>query len=412
MSAAPRGCRSRDTKSASNAEADKLGTGRNSWARRAELQHIWLRNACHDSSNPQTRRDSPCDTGCLPAIPQAATQISTNMDCKDCIALLDDLLRGGLPARREAAVRSHLATCQTCRAEHMRRLRITELNTAFAPPPLRKRLAWPRRLWTWRSPLPPAPVSNGGPARLGLLGRLPMVPQVATGTVMLLIVLVGLWSLPQLTRRHAAPNFEDRAAGEAIRRVKPATNSEPGVEKAAETSTNAARLDSAALPPPTAADANPPHAPANAESSHDLEAGISYYRARDYAQATPLLSRALVGSSTSSEQATTLLYLARAERALGHCDRAVNSYSTLVRVHSTKTEASAALREGVACYDDMAEPGHAQHLLEQAAGTRSLAADARSLLAQRSGASGHKSTHPRASRATPLAPADSPLHGR
>jgi cytochrome c-type biogenesis protein CcmH/NrfG len=117
----------------------------------------------------------------------------------------------------------------------------------------------------------------------------------------------------------------------------------------------------------------------------DLEAGLVHYHAHEYAEATPLFSRALVGASTSAEQAMTLLYLARAERALGHCDRAVNSYATLVRVHPKKAEAAAALREGVACYDDMSEPARAQHLLEQAATAPGLAVDARRILAQRAG---------------------------
>lgn len=309
------------------------------------------------------------------------------MDCTDCEKLLDDLLRGELPARREAAVRSHLATCQSCRAKHMRRLRVAELNAAAAPAPARMHSAWPRKLWSWLRPVPPpTPSEPGGPVRLGLLGRLPMVPQVASGTVMLLIVLVGLWSLPQLTRRHTAPRFEDRAAGDALRRVKPATPGELALATAptAETSTNAVRV-SQPSPPTAAGNTRAPQPEHELKNSQDLAAGLVHYRAREYAQATPLLSRALVVSTTDAEQAMTLLYLARAERALGHCDRAVNSYATLVRVHSGKSEASAALREGVACYDDLSEPSHAQHLLEQAATTRSLAADARTLLAQRSG---------------------------
>lgn len=290
-------------------------------------------------------------------------------------------------------MRSHLATCQHCRAKHMRHLRIEELSSVAAPAPTRTRFAWPRLVWRWLRPAPPArDAQTGAPVRLGLLGRMPMVPQVASGTVMLLIVLVGLWSLPQLTRRHAAPHFEDRAAGDTLRRVKPNAAGELAAnDSAAETSTSAARAhkNAASAPPSAAEDIAPSRDDVATEDMHrgrDLEAGLEHYRAREYARATPLLSRALAGSVTGSEQAMTLLYLARAERALGHCDRAVNSYATLVRVHSAKSEASAALREGVACYDDMSEPGHAQHLLEQAASNRSLGADARTLMAQRSGA--------------------------
>ena len=86
----------------------------------------------------------------------------------------------------------------------------------------------------------------------------------------------------------------------------------------------------------------------------------------------------------------TLLYLARAERALGHCERAINSYATLVRAHATQAEALAALREGVACYDQMAEPALAQHLLEQATQSPELAPSARRLLSQRASGGARK----------------------
>jgi lipopolysaccharide biosynthesis regulator YciM len=95
-----------------------------------------------------------------------------------------------------------------------------------------------------------------------------------------------------------------------------------------------------------------------------------------------------------AEQARALLYLARSERALGQCERAVDSYTTLVRSHPAMSEALAALREGVACYDRLSEPGHAQRLLEEAASTPALAAGARSLLVQRAAASGRKSGSP------------------
>jgi tetratricopeptide (TPR) repeat protein len=227
---------------------------------------------------------------------------------------------------------------------------------------------------------------------------MPMVPQVATGTVMLLIVLVGLWSLPQLTRRRAQPRFEEHATGEVIRPTRADVPAVTPTAAPAETSTSAARSPQRGHPPPSAATSTQDDEITAAEQRKNaLEAGIVHFRAREYAQATPLLSRALARATNSAEQAMTLLYLARAERAVGHCDRAVNSYAALVRVHSGMAEAQAALREGVACYDELSEPARAQHLLEQAVATRSLAAGARSLLAQR--ASGNRK--PSTSSATP-----------
>ncbi|HEX4355708.1 MAG TPA: hypothetical protein VHZ95_22430, partial [Polyangiales bacterium] len=77
-------------------------------------------------------------------------------------------------------------------------------------------------------------------------------------------------------------------------------------------------------------------------------------------------------------------YLARTERALGHCDRAVNSYDTLVRVHPGRPEAKSALHEAVSCYERLSQPGKVWRLLEQASQTRELSAEARGM-SQRSG---------------------------
>lgn len=301
------------------------------------------------------------------------------MECHECEPLLDELLRGELPARREAEARSHLAACPSCRAKHMRRLRIAETTPSLTPSPKLERSTQAGRFWRWRrsSSDPPTP---GGKARLGLLGRVATAPQVAMGTVMSLIVLVGLWSLPQLTRRRS-PRFD----GVAAERVH---------AEHAETEVSAARMPeqlAAELRLPTDEAEPPPQPSAAKDGKGDLEAGLTHFHARDYAAATPLLARALSAAGSDADQARALLYLARSERALGHCDRAVESYTTLVRAHPALSEALPALREGVACYDRLAEPSRAQQLLEQAVSTPALAAGARSLIVQRAAASGRKS---------------------
>jgi hypothetical protein len=308
------------------------------------------------------------------------------MECTDCEALLDDLLRGELPARCEAEVRSHLAGCTGCRAKHMQRLRVLELTAAPRQLPALKRLSWPSRLWRLLRPTRTHKESSGS---LGLLGRLATAPQVSMSTVMLLIVLVGLWSLPQLTGRRGS-RFDDVAPPLAA--VSHAPAGEPDASAHAltsnshdETSTHAASTGQP-VPSPMAAGADLGAAENAQRHKADLAAGLAHYRAREYALATPLFSRALVSATSGAEEAMTLLYLARAERALGHCERAVHSYATLVRVHPAKAEAPAALREGVGCYDQLAEPGQAQRLLEQASSTPELATGARSLLMQRASA--------------------------
>jgi TolA-binding protein len=265
----------------------------------------------------------------------------------------------------------------------MLRLRAAELTAAPPSAPRVSRLRWSINLWRLFRPksrsLPSR--TTGGQARLGLLGRLAMAPQVAMGTVMSLIVLVGLWALPQLTRRRT-PRFEnDVNAGNV---AKPP----------AETETSAA-ISPDAISPPTDAPAAEPIEPARKpmppstttrtqpRREPDLEAGLAHYRSREYAQATPLFSRALSTVTAAPSLAQALLYLARSERALGHCDRAVTSYETLVHAHPGRQEAQAALREGVSCYDRLSEPARAQHLLDAAATTPELASGARSLQAQR-----------------------------
>src|ERR1700748_137490 len=107
------------------------------------------------------------------------------MDCPDCESILDELLRGELPARREAEARSHLAICPGCRAKHMRRLRIAEMTAVPKTTPAFTRLTWPSRLWRRLRPKPPAiDESPDASARLGLLGRVATAPQVAMGSVM------------------------------------------------------------------------------------------------------------------------------------------------------------------------------------------------------------------------------------
>jgi tetratricopeptide (TPR) repeat protein len=196
------------------------------------------------------------------------------------------------------------------------------------------------------------------------------------GSVMLLIVLVGLWSLPQLTRRHA-PRFTANLSAETLRAARSETEVSAALTAAKQNEAVPGPVIDEMAPPPRAASHS------DADVSNDLEAGLLHYNAKQYSAATPLLSRALITTKSEADRAKTLLYLARAERALGHCERAVNSYATLVRVHSTRTEAEPALREGVACFDQLAQPGHAEQLLEQAADTPGLAAAARSLSAQR-----------------------------
>jgi tetratricopeptide (TPR) repeat protein len=325
---------------------------------------------------------------------------NVSMDCAGCEAILDELRRGDLPARIEAEARSHLAQCPRCRAAHMRLLRVeAETSTPARPaaqsPHSRARRAILRFLRPQPKALPPpnAPPLTAYGALRDLLGRWAMAPQVAMGTVMLLIVLVGLWSLPQLTRRHAVP-FRASPSSERVDAPKPETDTSAALSGSSEVRTAAAVSGDRGADEPTRTPAEEARKDSQAATKDppkdDLASALQHYRAHEYALATPLFSRALLSTASPADQATALLYLARSERAVGHCDRAVNSYDTLVRMHPGRVEAKAALHEAVGCYDRLAQHGRSWKLLEQASQTRELAAEARSISAQRAGSSAHK----------------------
>jgi hypothetical protein len=311
------------------------------------------------------------------------------MECASCEAILDELRRGNLPARLEAEARSHLALCPGCRGAHMRLLR-ADAETALPSPATTRssRFRAGLGLVRWLRPrpkartseLPARPSTSHGTAALGLLARLAMAPQVAMGTVMLLIVLVGLWSLPQLTRRDAS-RFRASVQSERVNRPRPETDT-AAISASPINAPGEAPMERVVDPRSHALRKAQPSAAAKSIQKSDLDTAMQHYRAREYALATPLFSRALVGATSSSDETKALLYLARAERALGHCDRAVNSYDTLVRIHPGKMEARAALREAVACYTRLGEPGRAQRLLDHAAETPQLATSARNIIAE------------------------------
>ncbi|HEY2735073.1 MAG TPA: zf-HC2 domain-containing protein [Polyangiales bacterium] len=315
------------------------------------------------------------------------------MECASCETMLDELRRGGLPARTEAEARSHLAHCPRCRAAHMRRLRVdAETSGPLRPStrsPSRAREAIVRVLFPAPKPRVASTLTHDGAVR-GVLGRLAMAPQVAMGMVMLLIVLVGLWSVPQLTRRHVM-RFRSSFGSERVNPPKPETDTstalaEPAplkIETRDEHATPETLPPSAAKSPGQRANGNA-HAGLKVATNSDLDSAMQHYHAHEYAQATPLFSHALLNNNSPADEASALLYLARTERALGHCDRAVNSYDTLVRVHPGRPEAKDALHEAVSCYERLSQPGKVWRLLEQASQTRDLSAEARSISSQRS----------------------------
>jgi hypothetical protein len=132
------------------------------------------------------------------------------MDCRTCEPTLIDLVHSELATDAAREAHTHLATCASCRASFDTLVAATRLaaQLPMVEPPqqlaarvmevaeahardaaARLRVAAPR----------PSPWQ----ALLDFVGRLATRPQVAMATVMVLIVAVGLWSLPRLRREPA-----------------------------------------------------------------------------------------------------------------------------------------------------------------------------------------------------------------
>jgi TolA-binding protein/anti-sigma factor RsiW len=141
-----------------------------------------------------------------------------------------------------------------------------------------------------------------------------------------------------------------------------------------------AKTAAPASPAPTAAAA--PAGPSSLEEVY--AAGVERYRAADYAAAAKLFSQMLESSSPSAQRPAALLYLARSERALGRCDRAIRAYETLVRSYGSAQQSALALAEGVGCFDKLGDAAGAQRLLEHATSVPSLSAQATKALHDRS----------------------------
>jgi hypothetical protein len=132
------------------------------------------------------------------------------MDCRTCEPTLIDLVHSELATDAAREAHAHLATCASCRASFDTLVAATKLAAQLPmvePPPAlagrvmaiaeanareaaaRQRVAAPR----------PTPWQ----ALLDFVGRLATRPQVAMATIMVLIVAVGLWSLPRLRHEPA-----------------------------------------------------------------------------------------------------------------------------------------------------------------------------------------------------------------
>lgn len=405
------------------------------------------------------------------------------MDCAHCETVLLDLCYGELSAPVEREVRSHISSCPICK-KALARLEAGQAlakNLADESPSAESTA---RIMQLARAHVRRSPHSSIGRSWLSALARVAMTRQVAMATLSLLIVFVGLWSMPELTRRREAGGLSSEAEEAEPVRARLAQSSQPsaaapndsearpavgathaderlarrkhdvpaardglvrgrarhesGAQNAraeakpreraeaprfapappASSPTSAAASPAAALgesdlqpapaeqraasrsasddaqplAAPTAAStpatetaSQPSDAPGSSAASLEaiFKAGLERYRSGDFDAAVQLLSRMLESSAPSGQRAPALLYLARSERALGRCDRAIRAYETLVRSYGSSQQSLAAMLEGVECYDRLGEPLAAQRLLEHATSVPSLAAQATRALQER-----------------------------
>jgi tetratricopeptide (TPR) repeat protein len=415
------------------------------------------------------------------------------MDCTHCEPVLLDLCYGELPPAQEREVRAHIHECPMCR-KALSRLEAGQALARHLPDEPPSPELTDKILRAAQSHLR----QRGTPLErfqgfLESIARIAMTRQVAMATMSLLIVFVGLWSIPELTRRRDARSVTVEApppgeAGPSVREAMPAaspqaaapapesvepksvanarrrpqgTSTAPAPRKGAVEATakraersrslekemvaerpkakaegrSGGQREFAKAPPaaakPTEADALEAVAESAASSTSDKDdklaignasgdlvarkpaapaaamadqssgvslrrsaapasledvyaAGVERYRAEDYTAAAQLFARMLESSAPSAQRAAALLYLARSERALGRCDRAIRAYETLVRSYGSAQQSSIALSEGIACYDQLGDAAGAQRLLEHATSVPSLSAQATQRLHDRS----------------------------
>lgn len=129
------------------------------------------------------------------------------MNCESCALNLRELVRGTLDHSTATEARKHLKQCGKCR-------RLYEQLTEDAP-----LVSRPLQTASSRSIVPkpieiehsskassnaPPSYATGWPGSIAFVGRLAMGRQVAAAAVMLVVVAVGLWYVPQLRQRPEA----------------------------------------------------------------------------------------------------------------------------------------------------------------------------------------------------------------
>ena len=339
------------------------------------------------------------------------------MSCERCDELLLDYLDGDLPhdgPEGTQAMKSHMASCASCSAEHDRITRglqfAAALPIADAPPDTAAAILLAAREHVGAVPpartpttsLPPADESSLWSRLRGFMVR----PQFAMATVMMVAVAFGLWYVP----RHQAEEVALGLRPEPGMSVPhdPEADSEAAVDTEVEVvaigggeaaaprrDTGRARIGpnvdvagadderELADPEPIAADdEDEPSAEAEVAevaevAEEQLARGLQAFGRSDYPAAIDELSAVVrAPSAPATLLPTATHHLARSYVENGDCESAVTRYEQLFRRFPTYGQSAAALMEAGRCYVRLGDEARARQIFEMAAehpGTRDAA---------------------------------------
>lgn len=343
------------------------------------------------------------------------------MDCRTCQPSLLELAAGALATEAAAEARAHVRECASCGSAFDKLaagLKFAQALETLAPPE-----AVSERL---RAMAQAAAVERGRPAAersrtsawrswLDFLSRFAMARQVGMAMITLLLVAVGLWSLPQLRRMPAArggtivnPDSNGEAApspgvrpaerldlkvdlragrirskeeelrNQPARKTEPAPTAQGGLR---EPSAFPASPAAAYAPRATASGAGGIAKRSADESLANLEqpkgSSVPQSARRASSQAVP---PAREGIPSGSVQLTA----ARTMAKQNGCRAALTTYAQAVVAGPGTAVAGEALIEMAQCKRELGEYAAARALLERAAHVPAVASRAKALLAGRS----------------------------
>jgi tetratricopeptide (TPR) repeat protein len=354
------------------------------------------------------------------------------MNCEQYEDPLLSLAEGDLPPEEAADVRAHAASCARC-GELLERLSAghqLSLRLPMADPPAAvgsRIMAAARAHAAGHAGTPAAPHRGlSATAILQWLREVALGPQVAMATVMLLVVAIGVWYLPDLRREpdlRAGPVMHPPVDGEPA----PSAEAMAAMQEPAEAEAPLAKAE-ADMPAP-----GPPAAPmeektwrkrrqrSGFEGGRGAGAGAQHDSKRKEVAAAPRPRKPLEDRDTMAEQAPAapparsatasrsasssdslpgllgedeagtapdplrshadaLMALARTQKNAGDCKRAVETYEAFLGAHRQHRLAPRAMLEAADCWLKLGNVERARHWLTKAAGLAPTSREARAAL--------------------------------